>query len=41
LGGRNSDIIASDLAEGQQVVEILPADVAFQTAHCQPWEKIG
>ncbi len=41
LGGRNDDIIASELAEGQQIVEILPADVAFQTKHCQPWEKIG
>jgi hypothetical protein len=41
LGGKNADIIASELAEGQQIVEILPADVAFQTNHCQPWEKIG
>jgi hypothetical protein len=41
LGGRNDDIIASELAEGQQIVEILPADVAFQTKHRQPWEKIG
>jgi len=41
LGGRNDDIIASELAEGQQIVEILPADVAFQSKHCQPWEKIG
>jgi hypothetical protein len=41
LGGRNADIIANDGAEGQQIVEILPTDVAFQTKHCQPWEKIG
>jgi hypothetical protein len=31
LGGRNADIIANDGAEGQQIVEILPTDVAFQT----------
>ncbi|MDH6198520.1 hypothetical protein M2272_005179 [Mycobacterium frederiksbergense] len=41
VGGGGDDIIASDLAEGQQIVEILPTDVAFQTKHCQPWEKIG
>ena len=40
LGGGNDAILASDLAEGQQVVEILPTDVAFQSKHCQPWEKI-
>lgn len=41
VGGGNRAIIASDLAEGQQIVEILPNDVAFQSKHCQPWEKIG
>ncbi|WP_396928141.1 hypothetical protein [Mycolicibacterium sp.] len=41
LGGGNRAIIASDLAEGQQIAEILPNDVAFQSKHCQPWEKIG
>jgi hypothetical protein len=41
LGGRNADIIANEGAEGQRIVEILPTDVAFQTKHCQPWEKIG
>ena len=28
-------------AKAQRVVEILPSNVAFQTEHCQPWEKIG
>jgi len=41
VGGGTDDIIASELAEGQQIVEILPTDVAFQSKHCQPWEKIG
>jgi hypothetical protein len=41
VGGGTDAIIASDLAEGQQIVEILPTDVAFQSKHCQPWEKIG
>ena len=41
VGGGGGAIIASDLAEGQQVVDILPSDVAFQSKHCQPWEKIG
>jgi len=41
LGGSNADIIANDGAEGQQLVEILPTDLAFTSAHCQPWEKVG
>jgi hypothetical protein len=41
LGGGFSAIISNGGGEGQDVVEILPSDAAFETTDCLPWEKIG
>lgn len=41
LGGGFSAIISNGGGEGQEVVEILPSDAAFQTKNCEAWEKIG
>ena len=35
------DVIDNNISDGQQVVRILPTDIAFVTRGCGTWTKIG
>lgn len=41
LGGNSSEIIANSAADGPQVVQIAPTDVAFKTQGCADWERVS
>jgi hypothetical protein len=39
--GQFSDLVANENTDGPAVVTIDPSDVAFETARCGEWKKIG
>lgn len=39
LTGSSAAVLAFNFSQGQQVVEILPTDMGFQTKNCQPWTR--
>lgn len=41
LSGAFGDIIANDIGDGPQVVQISPSDAAFETTRCGTWELAG